>query len=161
MSGNQSVLQRTSVLCNSEAFSDVRLLVGPEGTQFYGHKFILAVGSPFFEKLFFGSMPSRDGLVTLPTIEPSVFQRLLRYIYTDEFIPADDEDDEWELLELSKMCLIPSLTAKCAMSLVQQLRSDNVLHILSRAMAIDEGCVVEASLRYFDWLVSSSQVKIM
>jgi len=73
-----SIKERTSCLVNSERLSDITFLVGVTETPIFGHKTILSAGSPYFEKLFFGPMATKESVHKISDLEPEVFLGFLK-----------------------------------------------------------------------------------
>lgn len=81
------VRQRTGFLLNNSHLSDVLLVVG-EGDvkkEFFGHKMILAMGSPVFEAQFFGDVQIQiqgaNERLELPDMEPDSFYLFLKVYF--------------------------------------------------------------------------------
>ena len=72
------VKDRLSYLVNSERLSDIKFLVGSSETPIYGHKTILSSGSPYFEKLFFGPMATKEETLKIPDVDPEVFLEFVK-----------------------------------------------------------------------------------
>jgi len=62
--------------------SDITFLVGPTETPMYAHRTILSFGTPYFEKLFYGPMASKENVHKIPDIEPEVFLKFLKVMIT-------------------------------------------------------------------------------
>ena len=75
---------------------DVMFIVGEEKQEIKAHKMYLAEVSPAFEAMFYGAMKIRDESVAVPDISPTVFNALLRCIYSW----TKPEIDECLLLQL-------------------------------------------------------------
>ena len=65
-------------ILENEVFCDVSFRVGSDGEAIKAHKLLLASRSPVFEKMFFGSLPSKRRPVVIPDIEPAPFKALLQ-----------------------------------------------------------------------------------
>ncbi|KAM3389977.1 hypothetical protein ACQJBY_011874 [Aegilops geniculata] len=71
--------------------ADVTFRVG--GQEFPGHRVLLASQSPVFEAQLFGPMAEKDmGRVKVVDVEPTIFQMMLHYIYTDSLPPCHHRD---------------------------------------------------------------------
>ena len=68
-------------LANNPMFSDISFLVGPHKTKIYGHKNLMAIGSPVFRNMFFGSLKETSDQITIPDISSQGFVQMQRYIY--------------------------------------------------------------------------------
>ena len=61
---------------NNRKLSDVRFLV--EGRTVYGHKVILAMASPVFERMFFGELKEKGGVIEIADLTLVGFKNALR-----------------------------------------------------------------------------------
>ncbi|XP_038106776.1 speckle-type POZ protein B-like [Culex quinquefasciatus] len=100
-----------SLLSMAKNFSDTTLIV--DGETFTVHRAILAVRSPVFAAMFEHAemKESQKNQVTIPDIEPHVFQEVLRFIYTDTVQGLDKlahellaAADKYALDRLGTMC---------------------------------------------------------
>ncbi|GFQ91563.1 hypothetical protein TNCT_677241 [Trichonephila clavata] len=99
------------ILRNS-ILSDVMFYVGPEKTIIRAHRLILAVGSPVFEAMFYGSLAEKGSAITIPDVMPDGFQVLLKYIYGDIFTAKNESQVFHAWIAADKYC-IPKLKEKC------------------------------------------------
>ena len=63
-------------LFNNPKLSDVRFLV--DGQTVYGHKFILRMGSPVFESMFFGDLKEQREVIEIEDLTLAGFKNALR-----------------------------------------------------------------------------------
>ena len=63
-------------LFNNPRLSDIRFLV--EGQTVYGHKQVLALGSPVFESMFFGALKEQREVIEIPDLTVVGFKNALR-----------------------------------------------------------------------------------
>ncbi|XP_057319019.1 speckle-type POZ protein B-like [Microplitis mediator] len=97
-------------LYDSKVNSDVIFIVGDE--KFKAHKIILSARSPVFFAMFTHDMKEkRDNEVAIPDIKPEIFNKMLKFIYTDEIdnLNADaayllEAADKYQLLNLKSLC---------------------------------------------------------
>ena len=66
----------TRLLFNNPELSDVRLIV--DGQTVYGHKFVLAMGSPVFDRLFFGELKVERDVIEIQDVTKPGFMNALR-----------------------------------------------------------------------------------
>ena len=66
----------TRSLLNNPERSDVSFLVASE--KLYGHKFVLALGSPVFDRMFFGELKERRAVIEIKDLPPIGFMNALR-----------------------------------------------------------------------------------
>ena len=66
----------TQSLFNNPKWSDVRFLV--DGQTVYGHKFILRLGSPVFDCMFFGKLKEQREVIEIEDLSLVGFKNALR-----------------------------------------------------------------------------------
>ena len=66
----------TKSLFNNPKWSDVRFLV--DGQTVYGHKQTLAMGSPVFERMFFGELKEQREVIEIEDLTLVGFKNALR-----------------------------------------------------------------------------------
>ena len=71
-----SLLTKAQSLFNNPELSDVRFFVG--GQTVYGHKVILAMGSPVFKSMFFGELKEQREVIEIKDLTPVGFMNALR-----------------------------------------------------------------------------------
>lgn len=72
---------RASFLLNNSRMSDVKFLVGESKIEIYGHKTLLALGSPVFEAQFYGAVgQGAVDVIELPDMEPDTFLTFLKVL---------------------------------------------------------------------------------
>ncbi|KAF8536921.1 hypothetical protein BDD12DRAFT_888847 [Trichophaea hybrida] len=73
-------------LLNSGDFSDLKIVVGPEGKILHAHKAILAARSDWFRTaLRLGFREAREGRINVLEDDPKIFEALLEFLYTGEY----------------------------------------------------------------------------
>ncbi|XP_057319022.1 speckle-type POZ protein B-like [Microplitis mediator] len=114
-------------LYDSKSNSDVILVVGNE--KFNAHKLILSTRSPVFSAMFTHEMKEkRDSEVTIPDIDPEIFNKLLEFIYTDKITNLDA--DAAYLLEAADKYQLLNLKSLCEESLSKSVRIDNAIELM-------------------------------
>ena len=63
-------------LFNNPELSDVAFLV--EGQKVFGHKLILAMGSPVFKSMFFGELREKRDVIKIEDLSSAGFKNALR-----------------------------------------------------------------------------------
>ena len=77
-------------MLNNHLFSDVKFVVRKsdgesESKQVIpAHKFVLSIGSPVFEAMFYGELAETRDSIELPDCEYETLLELFRYMYSDE-----------------------------------------------------------------------------
>ena len=109
-----------------------------ESTQkyFYAHKYVLAISSPVFFAMFYGSSPEKKPVINLPNTDEESVEEFLRFLYTDEctltpeIVPG--------VMYLAEEYMVPFLTEKCVSILRNGLNPGNVFPILDQATKFGE-----------------------
>ena len=70
------LLNEARSLFNNPKLSDVRFLVG--GQTVYGHKLILSMGSPVFNRMFFGDLKETRDVIEIQDLTLVGFKNALR-----------------------------------------------------------------------------------
>ncbi|XP_057318708.1 speckle-type POZ protein B-like [Microplitis mediator] len=114
-------------LYDSKSNSDVILVVGNE--KFKAHKLILSTRSPVFSAMFTHEMKeNRESGVTIPDIDPEIFNKMLEFIYTDEINNLDA--DAAYLLEAADKYQLLNLKSLCEESLSKSCSIDNAIKLM-------------------------------
>ncbi|XP_057318156.1 speckle-type POZ protein B-like [Microplitis mediator] len=114
-------------LFDTKINSDVIFVVGNE--KFKAHKFILSTRSPVFSAMFTHEMKEKkDSEVTIPDIDPDIFNKMLKFIYTDEINNLDI--DAVYLLEAADKYQLLNLKSLCEESLPKSVRIDNAIKLM-------------------------------
>ena len=71
------------------------------------HKFVLSIGSPVFEAMFYGELAETRDSIELPDCEYESLLELFRYMYSDEVNLSGS--NVMEVLYLAKKYMVPSL----------------------------------------------------
>ena len=112
---------------NDETFSDIKIHVRDK--TYFAHKVLLAGKSEVFQGMFsYNMVENIRGSVEIPNIEPPVFERLLRFIYTTEFDPNDDLIED--VLIAANYYKINDLKQNCEDTLSKRLTRENVTQML-------------------------------
>ncbi|XP_015916524.2 BTB/POZ domain-containing protein 6-A [Parasteatoda tepidariorum] len=128
--------------------TDVSFAVGPQGTPLYAHKMILALASPVFEAMFYGSLKETGETIGIPDIMPSGFQLLLDYIYTDNMEFENETDALYAWFAADKYCLSHMRDICCNYLTHCTLTSDNVWIILENSVFLNSKPLAEKCLIY-------------
>ena len=100
------------------------------------HKFILAVSSPVFYKMFYGDLKEPSEYINLPDCDLEGFHEFLRFIYYDEVKLTGD--CVIQVLYLAKKYMIPSLADRCRSFLEKNINAENVLDLLPLIEKMEE-----------------------
>ena len=143
---------------NNEHLSDVKFSVrGSDGESetdrlITAHKFVLSIGSPVFEAMFYGELAETKDTIQLPDCDYESLLELFRYLYSDEVNLSGS--NVLGVLYLAKKYMVPSLAEKCKDYLQDKLDPSNVFTILPTAQKYEEKNLVDRC-----WEVIDSQTE--
>ena len=129
-------------MLNNDRLSDVKFVAAntngeSESKQVIpAHKFILAIGSPVFEAMFYGELAETKDTIELPDCDYESLLELFRYMYSDEVNLSGS--NVMGVLYLAKKYIVPSLTDKCTEYLKEKLDHSNVFSILPSLLKYEE-----------------------
>ena len=141
---------------NNVRFSDVKFVVlksdsESERKQFQvirAHKFVLSIGSPVFEAMFYGELAETRDSIELPDCEYESLLELFRYMYSDEVHLSGS--NVMGVLYLAKKYMVPSLADKCTDYLQDKLDPSSVFFILPAAQKYKEKSLVDRCWKVID-----------
>ena len=122
---------------NNDRLSDVKFVVQnndgeSESNQVIpAHKFVLSIGSPVFEAMFYGDLAETRDSIELPDCDYESLLELFRYMYSDEVNLSGS--NVMGVLYLAKKYMVPSLADQCTKYLQDKLDPSNVFSILPTA----------------------------
>ena len=137
-----TIRERTKFMLNNHLFSDVKFVVRKsdgesESMQVIpAHKFVLSIGSPVFEVMFYSELAETRDAIELPDCESENLLELFRYMYSDEANLSGS--NVLGVLYLAKKYMVPSLADKCTEYLQKHLDPSNVFSILPKAEKYEE-----------------------
>ena len=143
----QTVRERTKFMLNKDLFSDVKFVVRKSDGEseskrvIPAHKFVLSIGSPVFEAMFYGELAETRDSIELPDCEYESLLELFRYMYSDEVNLSGSY--VMGVLYLAKKYMVPSLAGKCTEYLQDNLDPSNVFSILPTANKYEEKNLVD------------------
>ena len=132
---------------NNDRLSDVKFVVRKNHGEseskevIPAHKFVLSIGSPVFEAMFYGDLAGATDSIELPDCEYESLLELFRYMYSDEVNLSGS--NVMGVLYLAKKYMVPSLTEKCTGYLQDKLDPSNVFIILPAAQRYEEKSLVD------------------
>ena len=137
-----NIRERAKFMLNNDRLSDVKFVAAnsngeSESKQVIpAHKFILAIGSPVFEAMFYGELAETKDTIELPDCDYESLLELFRYMYSDEVNLSGS--NVMGVLYLAKKYIVPSLTDKCTEYLKEKLDPSNVFSILPSSQKYEE-----------------------
>lgn len=143
----QNIRDRGQHLLDTEKWADCRFLVGtpPNQKLLPGHKLILAMASPVFERMFYGNLPDKTDPIVIPDVQPEAFHAMLEYIYSDK-INISSFDKACELCYVAKKYLLPHVVAQCTHFLWADLSPKNACRAYEFAKLFDEPRLMQSSM---------------
>ena len=137
---------------NNDRLSDVKFVVQRSESEskqvIPAHKFVLSIGSPVFEAMFYGELAETRDSIELPDCEYESLLELFRYIYSDEV--NLNGSIVMGVLYLAKKYMVPSLADKCTDYLKDKLDPSNVFSILPNAQKYEEESLVDRCWKVID-----------
>ncbi|RXG71584.1 BTB/POZ domain-containing protein 6-A [Armadillidium vulgare] len=144
--GLKCVKDRASKVLDSGQWSDCVFIVGTEGRQ-EAHKLILAMASPVFEAMFYGSLADKDEKpIEILDVQPQAFRALLKYLYTDE-INFLSFDQVCEICYAAKKYMIPPLVEECTKYIWKDLHPGNVCRAFAFVRLFEEPRLLEQCMQ--------------
>ncbi|XP_043468161.1 speckle-type POZ protein-like isoform X1 [Leptopilina heterotoma] len=125
-----NLLNQIECFYDDQTFKDVTLRV--DDKEFNAHKTILILRSPVFAAMFKSKMTEEQtSSVEIKDINPTIFQKMLRFIYTEKV--EDLEDSAAELYYAAEKYQLGKLKTMCINSLYKNLSTDSVIETLKLA----------------------------
>ena len=137
-----TIRERAKFMLNNDRLSDVKFVAAnsigeSESKQVIpAHKFMLAIGSPVFEAMFYGELAETKDTIELPDCDHESLSELFRYMYSDEV--NLNGSNVMGVLYLAKKYILPSLTDKCTEYLKEKLDPSNVFSVLPSSLKYEE-----------------------
>jgi len=149
-----TIRERTKFMLNNDLFSDVKFVVrksdGESASKevIPAHKFVLSIGSPVFEAMFYGELAETRDSIELPDCEYDSLLELFRYMYSDDLNLTGS--NVMGVLYLAKKYTVPALVEKCTEYLQDRLDPSNVFSILPTAEKYEEKNLVDRCWKVID-----------
>ena len=149
-----TIKERTTFMLNNELFSDVKFVVrkmhGESESQqmIPAHKFVLSIGSPVFEAMFYSELAETKDSIEMPDADYESLMEFFRFMYSDEVNFSGS--NVMGVLYLAKKYIVPSLVDKCSEYLLDNLEPSNVFSILPSAQKYEEKNLVDRCWKVID-----------
>ena len=129
-----SLRERNKRMYNNSLMSDINFIVRDSETErkisIPAHKYVLAIGSPVFYKMFYGDLSEKSDSVELVDADSDSLLELFRFLYSDEtHLTADCV---LRVMYLAEKYMIPGLLDECSEFLSNEIDSNNALDILKQ-----------------------------
>ncbi|XP_045762107.1 kelch-like protein 28 [Maniola jurtina] len=155
-----SLYDRINKLLVSSDWSDCSFSVC--GQKIKAHKLILGVSSPVFEAMFYGPLCTNDDIL-ITDIEPTIFQLLLNYVYTDK-LDINSIEEAYNMMYASRKYMLENLTEVCTAYIQSNMDIDNVITVLNYPDYIQDNQLVSSALKVFcqhaDYLLKENKRNI-
>lgn len=119
---------------NNSLMSDINFIVKDSETErkvsIPAHKYVLAIGSPVFYKMFYGDLSERSDSVELVDADSDSLLELFRFLYSDE--TKLTAHCVLRVMYLAEKYMVPGLLDECAEFLKNEIDADNALDILKQ-----------------------------
>jgi len=149
-----TIKDRTTFMFNNVLFSDVKFVLRKSDGEseskevISAHKFVLSIGSPVFEAMFYGELAEKRNSIELPDCDYESLLELFRYMYSDEVNLSGS--NVMGVLYLAKKYMVPSLAEKCTEYLQNNLDPSNVFNILPMAEKYEEKNLMDRCWKVID-----------
>eukprot|EP00112_Aurelia_sp_Birch-Aquarium-sp1_P016838 Seg385.9 transcript_id=Seg385.9/GoldUCD/mRNA.D3Y31 product="BTB/POZ domain-containing protein 3" protein_id=Seg385.9/GoldUCD/D3Y31 len=134
-----TVKARISYLLQNDFMSDFTFV--SDGVKFPVHKFILASTSSVFYPMLFGAMAEQQELDLGSYGNADCISEFLKFIYTDQV--SLNWQNVFQILNLAKCYLIPSLAEICSKYMEESISEHNVLNVLQQCLLFEETTVIQ------------------
>lgn len=144
----QKLSERAGYLLVTGQWSDCNFVVGQDPHQqiLKGHKLFLAMASPVFEAMFFGSMAEKNDPIPIRDVQPEAFKAMLKYIYTNH-VELNSFDLACELCYCAKKYMLPFLVEDCTRYLWADLSPKKTSRAFEFAKLFEEPVLMDKCLQ--------------
>ncbi|XP_031567046.1 BTB/POZ domain-containing protein 6-B-like, partial [Actinia tenebrosa] len=129
-----SLKERNLYAFYNSLFCDVEFTVldsNGEQVTLKAHKYVLAIGSPVFEAMFYGELAEIGPTIDLPDCTKEGLQEMLHYVYSDEVNLTGS--NVMDVLYAAQKYMMPFLENKCSEYIQKELRPEDVFIVLPQA----------------------------
>ena len=128
--------ERNKFMFKNKLMSDIKFTFDdPKNEErrliIHAHKYVLAIGSPVFQFMFYGSLQEKNDEIYLPDCSYGVFSEFLRFLYYDEV--EINIETAVGLLYLAEKYMIPLLATNASLYLKGVVSPENVFETLFQA----------------------------
>ena len=112
-----TIRERTKFMLSKDLFSDVKFVVRKSDGEseskevIPANKFVLSIGSPVSEAMFYGELAETTDTIELPDCEYESLLELFRYMYSD--LVNLSGSNVMGVLYMAKKYIVPTLVGKC------------------------------------------------
>lgn len=148
----RNVLERNRHMFNNSDMSDISFICKGLDRTFYAHKYVLGTSSPVFYEMFYGVLAEQGPIIELDDTDNRSFEEFLRFLYTDECrLTAENVGS---ILYLAKKYMVQCLTELCIEVLEREMKAEDVLSTLEKAIYFDEKELEATCWHFIEWNAS-------
>ncbi|CAG2207956.1 BTBD3_6 [Mytilus edulis] len=143
----ETVTDKLDKICLTAEMADVLFsFQGENVPRIPAHKMILALRSPVFKDMFYGSFPLRQGEIRIEGITWDIFRIFLKYLYSDHLQLS--KDSVIPLLNAAQKYQIGELISKCENYLQDNLAVNNACTLFNYAKVFTMDKIQTTALRF-------------
>ncbi|XP_071125673.1 BTB/POZ domain-containing protein 6-like [Mytilus edulis] len=144
----ENITCKLDQICLTEEMADVffSFQLNKNMAQIPAHKMILALGSPVFKAMFYGSFPQSEGDIRIEDITLDTFKIMLKYLYTDHLQLS--KDSVFPLMYAAQKYQIAGLISKCENYQQNELAVNNACTLFSHAKFFTMDKLKTKALKY-------------
>ena len=151
----ETIRERNKFMFKNTLMSDVHFSVGmndetaeTQKQNLPAHKYVLAISSPVFYAMFYGSLAEEKDIVEIPDSNYECFVEFLRFLYCDEVELTIDI--VMGVSYLAKQYIVPALEKKCCAFIEKSVEAGNVFKLLSFARSYKDEFVEKICWEFLD-----------
>ena len=151
----ETIRERNRYMFKNTLMSDVNFSLGPSDDVaeaakqiIPAHKYVLAISSPVFYAMFYGSLAEIGDTVEVPDSSYECFVEFLRFLYCDEVNLSVDY--VMGVSYLAKKYIVPALEKKCSVFIEEAVDAGNVFKLLSLARKYQDEMVEKTCWEFLD-----------
>ncbi|KAK3885773.1 hypothetical protein Pcinc_010033 [Petrolisthes cinctipes] len=147
----QSILtsprDRLAYLRNTLHFSDLTITFPGHSKVMQAHRLLLAMNSPVFEAMLYGSLALAEGeVLKLPEDPPWAFHWILEYVYLGE-VKLPDVQTALKVYQLASKYQMDNLVLQCAKYLKKSVTAEMIPTVYQMAVLINDKILLAACFK--------------
>lgn len=142
--------KRGPLFLDSEEWTDCTFLVGDEPRQVvvHGYKLIMAMASPVFEAMFYGSMAENKNPIPIIDVQPEIFKTMLQYMYTRS-VHFNSCTEASQLCYIAKKYMLQHLVDECSNYLCNNVTLGNVCQLYEYSQLFEDKVLMQKCVTIF------------
>ncbi|RXG57084.1 BTB/POZ domain-containing protein 2 [Armadillidium vulgare] len=134
-SSTRNLVQRLNKIYYYANYSDLTIDIGDISLKV--HKLILAIHSPVFEAMFYGSLAHEGNTIEFKDVSLKTFKWILNYMYLGVYI-LHDFNMAIDIYSYAHEKQMNSLVKRCSKFISEKVSSENALKVLEMANLYDD-----------------------